>query len=329
MAQASALWFPQANKASILKEELPQPKPGWCWVQTLFSAISPGTERLVFQGKVPRSLHQEMRCPYMGGRFSFPVKYGYSAVGRIIQGPQEKLDQIIHVLHPHQDLLTVRVEDTHPLPAGVPPQRATLASNLETAVNAVWDSGVSLGGKILVVGFGVMGSLTARLLSFMPGVTLEIMDIHPQKRKMAEKMGFLVLPPEKVSQNFDAAFHASGSGQGLQFALDKIGKEGTVIEMSWYGTQRVSLVLGESFHSQRKKILSSQVSNIPPLQQPRWDGKRRKKLVFELLKKAEFDTHITHAVSFSRLPQVYSRLNKQPAQGISYLVKYKQRKNHV
>ena len=56
-------------------------------IRTLFSGISRGTERLVFNGQVPPSEHDTMRAPFQDGSFGFPVKYGYSAVGVAENGP--------------------------------------------------------------------------------------------------------------------------------------------------------------------------------------------------------------------------------------------------
>jgi threonine dehydrogenase-like Zn-dependent dehydrogenase len=325
MAEATALWFTTHDHAELLKENLPRVTLGWCKVEALYSGISPGTERLVYSGEIPEDLHAEMRCPYMGGEFPFPVKYGYSLVGKITGGPKGSIGKTVHMLHPHQDQCIVRLEDTFPVPPRVPPTRATLASNLETAINAIWDSNVTIGERALLVGFGAVGSLVARLLSFIAGVEVHVADTSRVKIALAEKMGFEASHGGKLSGDFDLAFHASGSSDGLQLAIDMVGFEGRIIEVSWYGTRRASLSLGGSFHSQRKTIYSSQVSTLSLRQRPRWDHARRRRLVFELLERTEFDHHITHSVPFTKLPDIYAKLKRGPAEGLSYLVHYKER----
>ena len=322
MADASALWFPAREEAAILPAPLPEVGEGWCEIHSLFSAVSPGTERLVYTAQVPSHMAQEMRCPYMGGEFSFPVKYGYALVGMIHKGPVEMLGKVVHVLHPHQDRCVVQLQDVYALPPDVPPRRATLASNLETAVNAMWDAQVGLGERVLVVGFGIVGSLVARLLSFIPGVELDVVDTAPAKQRLAKAMGFRTPPPEDLEPGFDLAIHASASAAGLQMAIDQVGFEGRVIELSWYGTRPVSVQLGGAFHNQRKRIISSQVSTIAPMHRPRWDNRRRKDLVFALLRRPEFDAHITHTVLFHDLPCVFQRLADGPTEGLAYVVDY-------
>jgi len=322
MTEARSLWFQAPGQPLFSREHLPSLKKGWCEIQTLFSAVSPGTERLVLTGKIPLSQYKEMKCPYMGGDFSFPIKYGYSVVGIIKKGPRKRIGERIHVIHPHQDRCVVRTQDTYPLPSHIPSQRAVLASNLETAVNAMWDSEIRLGEKVLVVGFGSIGSLIARLVQDNFGTDVKVVDTLPDKRKMAQSMGFDVVYPHKNSTLFDLAFHTSGTSQGLQTSINSVSQEGRVIELSWYGTQKVHLSLGESFHKGRKKIISSQVSRIPAELQSRWDLRRRKKLVFDLLEDSVFDSHITHRIPFLELPRLFQKFKNHSSKGVGYLIEY-------
>ena len=323
MAIARALWHLRKHSSSIETEKLPKMRDGWCEIESLYSAISPGTERLVMAGDVPQDLYGQMRCPYMGGEFPFPVKYGYSLVGEVVDGPKDSMGKQVHVLYPHQDRCIVRVDDIFFIPPEIPAERATLASNLETAVNAIWDSGVSMGDRVLVVGFGIVGSLISRLLSFIGGVEVEVADKNPGKVRLAGKMGFTADLPARVSDTFDMAFHTSGTGEGLQTAIDRVGFEGWIIELSWHGSRSATLQLGGTFHSQRKRIISSQVSTVASPQRSRWDVKRRRELVFTLLKRPEFDGHITASVPFEDLTTVFQKLVESPGEQLSYLVTYR------
>jgi threonine dehydrogenase-like Zn-dependent dehydrogenase len=293
------------------------------------SAISPGTERLVFSGRVPPSLHESMKCPYMGGDFSFPVKYGYSLVGRVVSGAAPLIGKIGHVLHPHQERCVVRASDVYVFPENIPPQRAALASNMETAVNALWDSRMSLGDRALVVGFGAVGALVARLAAGVPGSELWVVDSEPAKVELARRMGFSACAPQELRGLFDVVFQASASASGLELALASSGFEGRVIELSWYGTEGVSLPLGREFHQRRLKIVSSQVSSLSPAQGARWDFGRRKGLVFRLLQDPWFDGHSSEVVPFADLPEAYPKTMRSPNPGLGYIIKYEQRSKNV
>ncbi len=158
-------------------------------IRTLYSCVSRGTERLVLDGRVPDGEAERMRCPHQDGAFPFPVKYGYAMVGEIVDGPPERLAERVFVLHPHQTLATVRAADAIAVPSHVPPRRASLAANMETALNIVWDSGAAPGDHILVMGAGVVGLLVARLLVRTPGTAVTVLDRDAAKRTTVEAIG--------------------------------------------------------------------------------------------------------------------------------------------
>lgn len=322
MQQPTALWHLSETHSEIRQIPSVLFLEGYCEIKALYSLISTGTERLVASGKVPEELHASMQVPYMEGSFSLPVKYGYSLVGEVVDGPENLKRKIVHLLHPHQDYCVVLAEDVFVIPREIPSQRAILASNLETALNALWDSGVSAGDKVMVAGFGIIGSLVVRLLTLMPAVQVMVIDTDPNRKKLAETMGFSTAHAEELDADFDLAFHCSGHETGLQTCIDKAGPEGKVIEMSWYGNKPVTLNLGGTFHSQRKSIISSQVSSLPASKQARWNFYRRKQVVFELLKNPAFDQHIAATIAFQELPALFEKIRKGQTDALSYGVSY-------
>jgi threonine dehydrogenase-like Zn-dependent dehydrogenase len=305
---ARALWFEAPSRAAIRDETLIDRGDGWRRITAIASAISPGTERLVATGRVPASVRDAMRCPYMEGSFAFPMKYGYSLVGRLDDG------RIAHVLHPHQTQCDVRESDLRMVPDDVPVERATLAANLETAVTALWDSEIAAGERALVIGFGIVGSLIARLL---PGA--DVLDVDPAKRELARSMGFRAI--ESPDGEYDLAFGVSGNAAEVQTAIDAVGVEGRVIEVSWLA-EPARVDFGGTFHSGRKRIIGSQVSRIPKRMRQEWDFARRTELVFSLLRDAAFDAHITNAVAFDDLPRFYDDLCAGLSDGLSVVVRY-------
>lgn len=307
--EARALWFIGPGHAALRSETISAPAADACIVRSLYSAVSGGSERLVLAGGVPPALHQSMRVPYMGGDFSFPLKYGYSLVGLVEKGPLDLQGKVVHLLHPHQDVCCVDAAHLFPVPDGIPPQRAVLASNLETAVTAVWDARPVLGERVFIVGFGSIGALIGQVMRSMPGIDLRIIEADEARRQVACDLGYCTDAPG-AGADFDLAFHASGSAAGLQEAVDRVGMEGRVVEVSWYGTAETPLRLGGTFHSQRKTITASQVSHLPGFQTPRWDRLRRKKLVFSLLRDPSFDLLLGEPIPFDRLADFF---NHSPA----------------
>jgi 2-desacetyl-2-hydroxyethyl bacteriochlorophyllide A dehydrogenase len=303
------LWHTTKEKTVIQIADCEFTNSSQILIQTMYSLVSMGTERLVSRGMVPAELWDSMMVPHMSGSFSFPVKYGYSLVGKVVGGPDEWLNKHVHLMNPHQDFVVVSPEDVSVIPEEVGPQRAVLVGLMETACNAVWDSGISVGDTVLVSGFGIVGALIASVASKIPGVQLYVNEPNELRRQLAQSMGF-VLFQETSGVKVDIAFNASAKGAGLQFCINKTGSEGTIVEVSWYGTETVELNLGAGFHIGRQRIISSQVSQVPGAKGPRWTKKRRKDVVFELLKDPVYDRLLTCRVPFSDAPAAFDAIRK-------------------
>jgi threonine dehydrogenase-like Zn-dependent dehydrogenase len=299
---AEALWYIAAGHAEIRSEPLAEPGPGEVRIRTLYSAISRGTERLVLAGRIPESEFERMRPPFMGGSFPFPVKYGYSTVGRVEAGPAEMVGRIVFVLHPHQSLFNVPSSAVVALPDGVPPARAVLAANMETALNAVWDAGPGPGARIAIVGAGVVGSLVAFLCGRIAGAQVTLVDINPTRAELARKFGVGFALPEAAPTDCDLVIHASGTAAGLATALSLAGFEATVLELSWYGDALVPVPLGGAFHSRRLRLVSSQVGHVAPSHRAGWTHNRRLADAVALLADSRLDALLAPAVAFHDLP---------------------------
>ena len=303
-----ACWIVASGQAEIRVAPALTAAPGEVLVRALHSAVSRGTEQLVFRGEVPAAEYQRMRAPFQQGEFPGPVKYGYSSVGTVEQGPAALLGRAVFCLYPHQTRYTVPADAVCLLPDGLPPGRAVLAANMETAVNALWDAAPRVGDRIAVVGGGVVGLLVAWLASRIPGCAVELIDTNPQRAAVAARLGLAFALPDAARPGADRVVHASGHPLGLATALRLAGFEATVLEMSWYGTRTVAVPLGEAFHSQRLTLKSSQVGSVAAAQRSRWTHRRRLELALSLLVDPVLDALITDADPFDALPAVLARL---------------------
>ena len=288
---------------------LPPPAAGELRVRALHGAISRGTELLVLAGHVPPSEHTRMRAPFQEGDFPAPVKYGYVSVGEVEAGPPGWPGRRVFCLHPHQTRYVVPADAVHPLPAGLPPGRAVLAANMETAVNALWDAAPRVGDRIAVVGAGVLGLLAGWLAARMPGCTVQMVDTQPARAAISAHLGLGFASPDAARADADLVIHASGQPAGLATALGLAGFESTVLDLSWYGDRPVTLPLGGAFHARRLRLQSSQVGHVAPAQRARWSHARRMGLALELLAGAPaLDALITDHAPFEQLPEVLQRL---------------------
>jgi threonine dehydrogenase-like Zn-dependent dehydrogenase len=244
-----------------------------------------------------------MRAPLMGGAFPFPVKYGYALVGQVEAGPPELRGRTVFVLHPHQSRFHVPAGAVIPVPDDVPPRRAVLAANMETALNAVWDAAPGPADRIAVVGGGVVGSLVAYLCAGLPGAAVTLVDVDPARAELALALGLSFAAPEAAPTDCDLVVHASGTAAGLTTALRIAGDEATVLELSWYGAGEVAVPLGGAFHSRRLRLVSSQVGQVAPSRRPRWSHGRRLAAATALLADAPLDALLAPPVAFADLPR--------------------------
>jgi NADPH:quinone reductase-like Zn-dependent oxidoreductase len=320
--RSRAFWITGPGQGEIRPEPLARCSGGEVRVRTLYSGISRGTETLVFRGEVPPGEYGRMRAPYQAGDLPAPVKYGYSSVGEVEEGPADLLGRHVFCLHPHQTRYVVPAAAVHPLPDGVPPGRAVLAANLETAVNALWDAGVRLGDRIAVVGAGALGLLVARLAARIPGCEVELVDPNPRRAPVAAALGARFASPDAAQGEADLVVHASGTAEGARRALELAGFEATVLELSWFGTRVVPLPLGEGFHAKRLTLRSSQVGSVATAQRARWTHARRLALALRLLDDAALDLLITGEDRFDELPRVLARLAAGPGEAICHRIRY-------
>ena len=305
---ANAFWVTSPGQGELRQESLNDPAQDEVLIRTLYSGISRGTESLVFNGRVPESEFSRMRAPFQEGEFPGPIKYGYCSVGRVEDGPEALIEKTVFCLFPHQDHYVVPASAVLEVPNIVPAKRAVLAANMETAINGVWDAEPMLGERVCVIGAGVVGLMVAYLCARIPGVNVHLIDINPERRAVAERLGVTFCATEQALDNQDCVIHASGHSSGLRQALELVGSEGRIIEMSWFGEGDVSIPLGGAFHSQRLTLKASQVGQLPPKLRPRWDYQRRLQLALSLLVDERLDALISGESDFDQLPTLAPKL---------------------
>jgi hypothetical protein len=319
---AQALWYSGPGQAEIRQETLAPAGAGEVRVRALYGAVSRGTEALVLAGRVPESEFERMRAPFMAGNFPFPVKYGYATVGQIESGTEALLGRTVFTLHPHQNFFNIPASAAAVLPENLPPRRAVLAANMETALNAVWDATPGPADRIAIVGAGVVGSLVAYLCGRIPGTEVMLVDINPARAELAQALGVGFAKPETAKGDCDLVVHTSSNAAGLGIALALAGEEATVLELSWYGDAPVAAPLGGAFHSRRLRLISSQVGRIAPSHRSRWTHGRRLAAALNLLADARLDALLAPAVAFQdlagRLPGILDARSGVLCQLITY-----------
>ncbi len=305
---ATSLWCEGIGTYGLREAPIPPSRDGEVRLAALWSAVSRGTERLVLEGRVPPAEAERMRCPHQDGAFPFPVKYGYALVGRVEVGPLDLVGRTAFALHPHQTHVILPREAILPVPDGVPPRRATLAANMETALNVVWDSGAGPGDRVLVLGAGVVGLMAARLLARTPGTEVTVADRDERKAAAAGAMGARFADLDRLPRGVDVVVDATGSGEALADAIDAAALEARIVVAGWLGAGTAAVPLGGAFHSLRLALVSSQVGRVPQHRAPRWTQARRLAKALELLGDAALDALFTHELALADAPRELPRL---------------------
>ena len=331
---ARSLWFAAPRAAELRPADAPPPGPGEVRVRALASAVSAGTEMLVYRGEVPEDLPLDL--PTLAGSYGFPIKYGYAVVGRVLDtGPDVESPapgDTVFVHHPHQEAFVVPAEAPVRLPGGLDPLLGVFAANLETALNVVHDTPLRLGETALVFGQGVVGLLVARLLT-LSGARVLTVDPIEKRRGLSLSGGAheAFEPGEDLAtrvgeatagRGADVAVEASGSGTALQAAIESVADEGTVVVASWYGTKPVSLALGGRFHRGRVRLRSSQVGRLNPELSARWDRARRMETVVGLLGRLRLEELVSHRIPFGEAPEAYRLVDGRPEETVQVILDY-------
>jgi 2-desacetyl-2-hydroxyethyl bacteriochlorophyllide A dehydrogenase len=338
--QRQSLFFTDPYKTEIRMMELQPPAPGELLVETLVSAISPGTELLIYRGQAPTELAADESIAALGGSLAFPLQYGYAAVGKVIETggslPRDWIGKTVFSFQPHQTHFSVTPEQIIPLPEGISPEAAVFLPNMETAVNFVMDGHPLIGERVAVFGQGIVGLLTTALLARFPLGGLLTLDKYPNRRAASLEAGAVqsfdptdadALAQVSGESGIDLAFELSGNPTALDQTIAVTGFAGRVVIGSWYGQKRASLDLGGHFHRNRIQLISSQVSSIHPSLRGRWDKTRRLDLAWEMIREVQPQCLITHWMPFNDASQGYELLDQKPGEVIQVLLDYTSTKN--
>jgi 2-desacetyl-2-hydroxyethyl bacteriochlorophyllide A dehydrogenase len=332
---ALSVWFAGPRRVELRREEVSEVGPNDVRVEAIASAISHGTEMLVFRGQVPDGL--ELDLPTLRGSFAFPIKYGYASVGRIVETGSEVLDlafgDAVFVHHPHQSTYVVPAAMPIPLPDAFDPALGVFLANVETAANIVLDAAPRLGERVAVFGQGVVGLLITQLLRRTGVKLIMVVDPLARRRELACQVGAdVALAPRDVAAGnlsdlsnglgVDIAIEASGNAAALDQAIDSVAFGGLIVVCSWYGTKPVPLSLGGAFHRRRLRIQSSQVSTIDATLQPRWTHQRRLQLARDLLSHLELSSLISHRFAIEQAAEAYALVDQQADQTVQVLLTY-------
>ncbi|MFL7868233.1 MAG: zinc-binding alcohol dehydrogenase [Anaerolineales bacterium] len=336
MNKCKKIYFTAPGQIEVRPAQLPPLAQGQLLVETVCSAISPGTEMLVYRGQFPKNLSDGHDTLSSG--LAYPTPYGYATVGKVVKISKEMrhrwLGRLVFAYQPHTSHFSATPEELFPLPEGMDPETACFLPNMETAVNFVQDAAPILGEQALVFGQGIVGLLTTALLAEFPLASLVTCDCYPLRRQASLSLGSsAALDPNEsgfrekaralLPSGADLTLELSGTPVALDDAIALTGFGGRVLVGSWYGEKKVTLDLGGAFHRSRIKLIASQVSTLAPQLSARWDKSRRMEVAWEALKRIRPEKWITHRFPLENASQAYSLIDKNPQESIQVILQYK------
>lgn len=285
MSNYTAQSFWSKNKRGFIKEEAIyyENTSQEILIKSLYSGISYGTEKIVFDCKVPENQKSLMKAPHQVGEFNNEIKYGYMNVGKIIDGPSNLKGKKVYTMYPHQSLYAIKINQASTIPNNLPIKRALLTANMETAINAVWDSKPTIGDNVYVIGAGIVGLLTGYVLSKIIGVNVTVIDNNINKKELVLSLNMNFSSKINIINRPDIIYECSGNTKVLSDIIKFTDLETKVCILSWYGDQVSKINMGENCFSKRIKFIFSQVSNISAYKAKKWDNESRRALALRLL----------------------------------------------
>lgn len=334
------LEFTGPGQVAVHMEPAPELAADEVLVQTHLSAVSAGTEMLVYRDEWPEGVAVDSTIASLSGDFTYPLSYGYCTVGRVIATGSPATNDWLHrrvfAFQPHQDLFCVKPANLQPIADDMDDETALFLPSMETAVNLVLDGNPLIGEQVIVLGQGIIGLLTTALLSRFPLAKLYGLDAHSLRRETAVSFGAdECLDPAEPSSftrlggipgqggKADLVYELSGNPEGLNMATGLCRFNGRVVVGSWYGAKKVNLDLGSFFHRGRLSLISSQVSTIAPGLTGRWSNNRRLDLAWEMLRQVRPARCITHRFALADASSAYALIDHKPEETIQVILDHK------
>ena len=195
-----------------------------------------------------------------------------------------------------------------------------LTANMATAINIFWDAQAHKDDKIVILGMGSVGILTAYYYKLQKFKNVYINDNNIKKKKFSKILGLKFINFKKI-KNADVIINTTSDYEVLNQSLDKLTLEGKFIEASWYGDKKGQIKLGGNFHSKRLKIISSQVSKIPKYMSKRFNYKTRLNMAINALSSDKLLKLVNTESNFHHLDKDYISIINNP-DSIMHAIKY-------
>ena len=234
-AKSTAVVFEQPREMSLRPVGLPEPHSTDCLVEVHWTGISTGTERLLWDGRMP---------PFPG--LAYPLVPGYESVGTVIEpGKDTALAAGQRVFVPGSRGFT----DVHGLFGGAAKSLVVPADRLISLPSEMESTGVllalaatgchalermaDLGPPELIIGHGALGRLLARLTEARYGTTPVVWESAAERREGHYSYA-VIDPSDDDRRDYRRIFDVSGASLIIDQAVQHLAKGATMLLAGFY-----------------------------------------------------------------------------------------------
>lgn len=252
---ATAVVLDGPERLSLAQLPLTYPDQGDVVVETAWSGISTGTERLLFTGRMPM-------FPGMG----YPLVPGYEAVGWVVETDRSaslRAGEMVFVpgarcFGPVRSLFGGAASRLV-VPAGralsIDPalaQDGVLIALAATAYHAISDG---TRAPDLIIGHGVLGRLLARIAT-LDGAPPTVWERDPRRAEGAD--GYAVIHPDADPRtDYRAIYDVSGDSDLLDTLIGRLAPGGEIVLAGFY-PQRLSFTFPPAFMREARIRVAAQ-----------------------------------------------------------------------
>lgn len=232
--ETKAIVLTEPRRIEIRDVKLTAPGENDVQVRVLWSSVSTGTEKMLWEGSMPN-------FPGMG----YPLIPGYEAVGRIAKTHRQSgfaEGDLVFVpgaqcyanarglFGANAQLVNVPAERVIPLPEGMG-RHGVLLALAATAYHALGKCESAL--PDLIIGHGVLGRLMARIAIALDGAAPVVWEKNP-KRRVADPTYTVIDAAEDRRTDYAVIVDASGADGILDMAVSRLAKGGDITLAGFY-----------------------------------------------------------------------------------------------
>jgi threonine dehydrogenase-like Zn-dependent dehydrogenase len=260
-------------------------------------------------------------------------------VGEVVELGAEvttlRLGDLVFTYSPHQTHVVADQRRAYRLPDGILAENGVFVALLGVAYNAILDARIVLGETVAIFGLGVIGQLLVQLCRWSGAARIIGVDLLEKRLSHACRLGAdMVVNPRlepdvarqvhRVTENrgADAVIECTGNTAALNEAIRVAGFQGTVVVVSFLAGEAHGLYLGDEFHHNHVRLISSQAAGVNPDLHPRWTSERKLQAALDILPRLNLDGWITHRFPFEQAHHAYEMVDQKPDECIQVILTY-------